>query len=383
VADEGGEPPCLADRICEDCGTVVEPGAEHACEAKVAVRGYLLRSGASVEEIERATDDDALYGLAGDLVRRRGIEWMTVEDVATAAGVAVEDVERYRLLVGLSPGETMLPAWTVTGIGSYRLAASFAGEDGARDYVRVLAGAAARVAAASTALALNEVAPALHAAQMSTVEALELIEVMTTALITHTPQAFDFLFREHVLISGRRGRMEHEAELAHVAVGFVDLTGSTTWAEQVPHREYAAALARFEDGAWSATSSRGARLVKTIGDEAMLVASDPDAVVRAALDICAMTDNDPSLPSSRGAVGYGHVYAYGGDYYGPLVNLVARAVKVAAPGELVVTEPVAAALAATGFELGEPETHRLRGVDNPVELTPVTPSDRARPTAEG
>ena len=65
------------------------------------VREYLLAAGASEDEIDRVMDADALFTLAGDVVRRRDIEWVPIEDVAATAGVSVEDVDRYRLLLGL------------------------------------------------------------------------------------------------------------------------------------------------------------------------------------------------------------------------------------------------------------------------------------------
>jgi class 3 adenylate cyclase len=222
--------------------------------------------GATEDELERINDDDDLYALAGDLVRRKDIEWVSIESVAEAAGVSVEEVRRYRLLVGLPPNETLVPAWTVVGLRDYLLAAAFSGEEGARDYVRVLAAAVARVTAAATGVFLNDVAPRLRASEVPPAEAVELVEAMSSALLVHTPEAFDLLFREHTLLGARRGRLEHEADQARVAIGFVDLAGSTAWAERVTHAEHAAALSRFEDAAWSAASSRGARVVKMIGD---------------------------------------------------------------------------------------------------------------------
>jgi adenylate cyclase len=120
--------------------------------------------------------------------------------------------------------------------------------------------------------------------------------------------------------------------------------------------------------------------VKLIGDEAMLVATDPLHAVEAAADICAMTDADPDLPPARGAVGYGPAYARGGDYFGTLVNLVARAVKVARPGHLVVSPEVVASLDHSAFTLGTAVQHTLRGIDHPIDLIPVEvpgPVDRA------
>jgi len=332
------------------------------------VRERLLAAGANEDEIDRAGDDEALFTLAGDLVRRRDIAWMAIESVAAAAGTSVEEVERYCLLVGLPAREDMVPAWTVVGLESYGVAAAYAGDAAARAYHRVLAAAAANVAAAATALFLNDVSPRLQASEIPTADALDLVETMVTELIRRTPNGWEWLFRQHLLLSARRGRAEHEADLSRVAIAFVDLTDSTAWAERVSHVDHAAALSRFEDAAWSASSARGVRLVKMIGDEAMLVATDPRDAVEVAAAICTMAGADPGLPPARGAVGYGQVYARGGDYFGTLVNMVARAVKCAKPGHLVVTPDVAVTLVDSDVGLGAREPHTLRGIADPTDL---------------
>jgi class 3 adenylate cyclase len=61
------------------------------------------------------------------------------------------------------------------------------------------------------------------------------------------------------------------------------------------------------------------------------------------------------------------------------VNLAARAVKVAEPGRLCVTLPVAASLDGSGFVLGEPQEFRLRGIDEPVELVAVRRREEPHP----
>ncbi len=152
--------------------------------------------------------------------------------------------------------------------------------------------------------------------------------------------------------------------MAILSIGFVDLTGSTSWAEHVPLAEHTAALTRFEEAARSAASRSDARVVKMIGEEAMLMATDPRQVVKAVAAICATVGSDNVLAPARGAIGYGHVHARSGDYFGPLVNLVAHAVKVAQPGHLTVTAEVAATLAGSGYGLGASRQHTLRGVDH-------------------
>ena len=60
-----------------------------------------------------------------------------------------------------------------------------------------------------------------------------------------------------------------------------------------------------------------------------------------------------------------------GDYFGPLVNLVARLVKAGDPGEVVVTEAVAQALPPETWDLRPLEPTELRGIAGPVSAFAV------------
>ena len=110
-------------------------------------------------------------------------------------------------------------------------------------------------------------------------------------------------------------------------------------------------------------------MVKLIGDEAMIVSASAETTSRIALALCATVAAEPTLPGARGGVGFGDVTARGGDYVGPLVNLVARAVKVATEGTVVVTGDVADRLPENGpFTLVDIGTHALRGIEEPTRL---------------
>jgi class 3 adenylate cyclase len=65
-------------------------------------------------------------------------------------------------------------------------------------------------------------------------------------------------------------------------------------------------------------------------------------------------------------VGVGLATPREGDYFGPLVNLLARLVKAGAPGELVVTEAAAAELSLVEWSLRPIELTDLRGIEGPV-----------------
>lgn len=170
------------------------------------VRQYLLSAGANDDEIDRVADDDALFKLSGDIARRRDIEWMTIEEVAAGAGVSVEDVERYRLLVGLPAGDDLVPRWTLFGLETYAVGVAIAGEERSREFHRLLAAAAANAAAGATAIFLNEITPRLHEFDLAPVEVIKLIDAMVTELVTRTPRVWRHMFRQHLLLSAYRGR---------------------------------------------------------------------------------------------------------------------------------------------------------------------------------
>jgi adenylate cyclase len=158
-----------------------------------------------------------------------------------------------------------------------------------------------------------------------------------------------------------------------VGLGFVDLVGSTAWAAGLTLQEHALALTGFETAAWDIASAHGGRIVKLIGDEAMFMAPSGTDTARIALELCRAVSADAALPEARGAAGYGTVGARDGDYFGPLVNLVARAVKLADPGWVVVTETVRHDLDDSPDE-GEPievvelRAPELRGIAGQVRL---------------
>jgi class 3 adenylate cyclase len=75
-------------------------------------------------------------------------------------------------------------------------------------------------------------------------------------------------------------------------------------------------------------------------------------------------------------VGVGPVTPREGDYYGPLVNLLSRLVKVGDPGELVVTEAVAKVLPPNRWSLQELEPAALRGLEAGVRAFVIAPRPR-------
>lgn len=73
------------------------------------------------------------------------------------------------------------------------------------------------------------------------------------------------------------------------------------------------------------------------------------------------------LPPARGALATGDILTRDGDYFGPVVNLAARAVKLAEPSSVLASDHTARA-APDGYTFTSVGARPLKGFDEPVEL---------------
>ena len=110
------------------------------------------------------------------------------------------------------------------------------------------------------------------------------------------------------------------------------------------------------------------RVVKMIGDEVMFVVSDAFAACRVALELARRVEEHPALPLLRGALASGDLVRGYGDYYGPVVNGAARAVKLAEPGTILATEGVRQRTDSAAIDFEPFGERHLRGIDRPVRL---------------
>ena len=84
----------------------------------------------------------------------------------------------------------------------------------------------------------------------------------------------------------------------------------------------------------------GGRVVKFIGDEVMWVSSTPEQLAKVAIDLVEHPGAREAGLQVRAGLGYGRVLAIGGDYFGNAVNLAARLVAAAAPGQILAASDV-------------------------------------------
>jgi adenylate cyclase len=174
---------------------------------------------------------------------------------------------------------------------------------------------------------------------------------------------------QHFVEQDAAGHLEPDAEAGadqgrlRVAIAFADLAGYTRLTEEAGEEEAFTVVERFVD-AVARSLPDSARIVKTIGDEAMIVSTELAALVEWAVTFQARRSERP-LP--RIGIHHGWVLYRDGDYFGRAVNLASRVSARTAGGEVLVTRPVVEAVGARRAfsRVGEV---KLKGFDAPTEL---------------
>ena len=151
-----------------------------------------------------------------------------------------------------------------------------------------------------------------------------------------------------------------------VTIAFADLAGYTKLTEEQGELQAVGAVERFVERV-EQTLPIDARVIKTLGDEVMIVGADALALTSWAVRLGGELPD--GSPAPRIGIHSGTAIYRDGDYYGREVNRAARVVARAAGGEVLVTRPVveiAEGLDGLRFELiGE---IRLKGFTEPTEL---------------
>ncbi len=152
-----------------------------------------------------------------------------------------------------------------------------------------------------------------------------------------------------------------------VAVCFADLVGFTRLGEEVAPDELGRLALRLEELA-SEVAEPPVRLVKTIGDAAMLASTEPAAVPGAALALLAAADAEgEEFPQLRAGAALGPALPRAGDWFGRPVNLASRITAVARPGSLLVDSALHEATSES-YAFSFAGERRLKGISGRVAL---------------
>jgi adenylate cyclase len=125
-----------------------------------------------------------------------------------------------------------------------------------------------------------------------------------------------------------------------MTICFADLVGFTRLGERIEPDELGSIAGRLGSLALE-VAEPPVRLVKTIGDAAMLVSPAPDPLLDAALKLVqAAEEEGRKFPPLHAGVAHGLALGRGGDWYGRPVNLASRITGFARAGSVVAAEEV-------------------------------------------
>ncbi len=179
-------------------------------------------------------------------------------------------------------------------------------------------------------------------------------------------------------MSGRRirapaGKPAPAHEHAHGAIVFTDLAGFTEFTALQGDQAALDLLATQERLVRQVMGQRG-RIVKELGDGMMLWFEDPGLAVQTALALQEAFDEHAAADDLplwvRMGVHYGSPARRGRDLVGHDVNLAARIVELAAPGEVLVSEEVVSRVGdkLPGVHFEEVGPAVMKGIPHPVPL---------------
>jgi adenylate cyclase len=319
--------------------------AAAAAQARVVAR--MRERGHSLEDLKRAGREGRLaFGFTEDLFPKPE-EQATVEDVARETGLEPELVERILVILGTPlEGDRLLNPHDVQALRHCArvLAAGFP-LIAFLQLVRVYAQSLRRIADAEVRLfhlyvhepLIRDGVPELEMAEEMGELAGDVLP-LASPLIDYLHTRYLRFFLEQDVI----GHMESDLDVAPhlgqvpIALCFIDLTGFTRYTEEEGDLEALDVVENFVETV-EATMPPEATIVKTIGDEVMVVSPEPASLTEWAVGLLGRF---PQRPQPRVGIHYAKAVYRDGDYFGTHVNLAHRVVSRAQAGEVLVTDRV-------------------------------------------
>jgi adenylate cyclase len=330
--------------------------------------------GHSLDDIRRATEEGRLAYAYADGLFPDSDNRYTLEQVARESGLATRLVERIITAVGYPTQADSFTAEDVQ-LMQYAAAALEAGFPlvAMLQLVRVYGQAMAQVADAEVRLFHLYVHEPLMRSGVGGLEVAAEMEDLSKVLLPLSSPVMDQVhqrYLQHFIDQDVVGHMESDLDGAaadlgrmRVAIAFADLTGYTRLTEEAGELEALDAVERFVETV-EVTLPDSARVIKLIGDEVMIVGSDPSALIDWAVGFQRLQVERP-LP--RIGIHYGEALYRDGDYYGRDINIAARIVARSGGGEVLVTRPVVEH-AGSHLEFDRIGEIMLKGFNEPTEM---------------
>ncbi len=345
-----------------------------AAQARVVAR--MRERGHSLEDLKQAGRDGKLaFGFTEDFFAD-GSDRVDISDAATDIGLSEELIERIMVVLGTPSGRER--TLTEVDVEAMRKLASVADAglpiEAVLQLVRVYAQAVRRIADAEVRLFhlfVHEpmMRDGLGAIEMSNEmgDLVASVSPVTVPLLEYLHDRYVRYFIEQDVVGHMEDEFGGDTEIDQIRISlcFIDLTGFTRFTEEEGDAEAFSVIERFTE-AVEATLPPEANIVKTIGDEVMVVSPDPVSLAVWAVGFLALFED---RPKPRVGIHYGGAVFRDGDYFGSQVNLTHRVVNRALGGEVLVTDPVREAIGEhEDLELDSLGAVDLKGFPEPTPL---------------
>jgi adenylate cyclase len=323
--------------------------AAAAAQARVVAR--MRERGHSLEDLKRAGREGRLaFGFTEDLFPQPE-EQVAVAQVARETGLEPELVERILAILGtpLERERLLSPADVQALRHCARVLAAGFPLVAFLQLVRVYAQSLRRIADAEVRLfhlyvhepLIRDGVPELEMAEEMGELAGDMLP-LASPLIDYLHTRYLRFFLEQDVIGHMENELDASTDLGQVPVTlcFIDLTGFTRYTEEEGDLEALDVIENFVETV-EGTLPPEATIVKTIGDEVMVVSPDAASLTEWAVGLLARL---PERPRPRVGIHCANAVYRDGDYFGTHVNLAHRVVSRAQAGEVLVTDRVTDAI---------------------------------------
>ncbi|HEY1275292.1 MAG TPA: adenylate cyclase regulatory domain-containing protein [Thermoleophilaceae bacterium] len=353
-------------------------------EARLELLRELERDGVRLDELRSAVRENRLVLLPAELTLG-GDERLTLTEVVERSGLDADFFSRLWRALGFAVPRPDEPTFSEDDVEAAANVRRFrqAGmpDEAVLEIGRLLGQSMARVAAAtSRVFAETFLQPGDTERDLGLryAEQTRALEPLLAEAVLHALRAHERANLRQAAVGSaelRSGRLPGALEMA---ICFADLVGFTKLGEDIAADELGDLAERFAVMALEVAEAP-VRLVKTIGDAAMLVAPEVDPLIDAALRLLELAEGaGASFPRVHAGLDAGPVLPRAGDFYGSPVNLASRITDFALPGSVVVSAAAREA-SARDWAWSTVGRRRLRGVREPAPLFRVRREAPERP----
>ena len=347
-------------------------GEDRAAREKLL--GELCDDGVPLEELRTAVAEDRLALVPVERLLSGGDDRLTLAEAAERADVDADFLARDWRALGMAAPAEDARIYTERDVeAAKRVAALVEGgipEESVLEIARLLGMTMSQLAAANRRV----IADAFLREGDTEYDVAKRFEAVAEGFLPLIGDTLSYVMGLHL-----REQIRHDAfgltELSsgrpdaadEATICFADLVDFTQLGETLEPEELGGVTGRLGELA-SAAVEPPVRLVKMIGDAAMLVGPEPGPVVEAALGLVEAAESEgEDFPMLRAGVACGQALPRGGDWYGRPVNLASRITAIARPSSVLTDTGVHDALA-DEYDWSFAGERRLKGIDGRVKL---------------